>query len=652
MRDALTNHASRITPVVASPNAGFELSLQTNAMLFFRTVARLDDRPSSVYNASMPIQILPPEVADKIAAGEVVERPASVVKELIENSLDAGAAEIRVEIADGGKRLIRVIDNGVGIPAAEAPLAFQRHATSKIRAAEELEHIATLGFRGEALAAISAVSKVTLITRSREEPVGIELKLEGSRIISQRAVGAPPGTSLTVEHLFWNTPARKKFLKSHATEAGHISKIVTRYALAYPEVRFSLVAEGRLRFQTPGAGDRMAALVKVYGPEIASQMLPVAGGEDPVIPDVQVSGFVSAPSLHRANRSYIELFVNRRYIQDRNLTFAVVQAYHTLLMTGRYPVAALFIDMPPELVDVNVHPTKTEVRFREPSLVFRAVQRAVHRTLQGLAPVTRELETPEAPGDYRSQWAVRRQALVRAGKGAPSPGQLAMDLRQSDLAGGEETPLVRREEAAPPPSTPSPAGDRLPPLRPVGQIAATYLIAEGPDGMYLIDQHAAHERILYEKIMKADRQPVSKQQLLQPIPIELGTELAGLIAEHLERLNQSGFEIEPFGEGSFLLRAVPAFMGNQDPQALLEEVAQGLAQRTDLVGKAREEALVTMICKRLAIKAGQILSVAEQRELIRQLEACENPRTCPHGRPTMLHLSAAALEKQFGRLGA
>ena len=612
----------------------------------------MDIGPRGGYNAPMSIQILPPDVADKIAAGEVVERPASVVKELIENSLDAGATDIRVEIADGGKRLIRVIDNGAGIPAAEAPLAFQRHATSKLRSAKDLEHIATLGFRGEALAAISAVSKVTLITRSRDESVGIELKLEGGHIISQRPIGAPPGTSMTVEHLFWNTPARLKFLKSKATEAGHINKILSRYALAYPEVRFSYVVEGRLSFQTPGTGDPLAALVKVYGPDIASQMLPVEEVNDPVFPDVRVHGFVSSPTLHRANRSHIELFVNRRYIQDRNLTYAVIQAYHTLLMTGRYPIVVLFIEMPPERVDVNVHPTKTEVRFREPSLVFRAVQRAVHRALQGQAPVTRELQPSGATEDYRAQWAARRRALVSAGRDTPTPGQLAMDLYRSEAAGHEETPLVRKEETAPASPSPSqPRSDRLPPLRPVGQIAATYLIAEGPDGMYLIDQHAAHERILYEKIMRADQQPVPKQQLLQPIPIELGTHLAGLIAEHLDTLNQSGFEIEPFGEGSYLLRAVPAFMGQQDPEALLEEVAQGLAQRTDLVGKAREEALVTMICKRLAIKAGQVLSLTEQRELIRQLEACENPRTCPHGRPTMLHLSAQQLEKQFGRLG-
>jgi len=602
----------------------------------------------------MSITILSPDVADKIAAGEVVERPASVAKELIENSLDAGATDIRVEIAGGGKRLIRVIDNGAGIPADEAPLAFQRHATSKIRSADELEHIATLGFRGEALAAISAVSKTTLITRTPDAAAGVEIKLEGSRLIRRRTIGAPPGTSITIEQLFWNTPARKKFLRTDATEAGRISKIVTRYALAYPEVRFSYVTEGRLNFQTPGNGDRMAAMIKVYGPDIASQMLSVAASDDPVTPDIHVRGFISAPSLHRGNRSYIELFVNRRTIQDRNLTFAVIQAYHTLLMVGRYPVAALFIEMPPEMVDVNVHPTKAEVRFREASMVFRAVQRAVHRVLQGQAPITRELN-PVEPDEHRNQWAARRQTLVQAGQSKIAPGQLAMDLyRQGAHLPGDETPLVGEDNVARPsqPAVPASQSDRLPPLRPVGQIAATYLIAEGPDGMYLIDQHAAHERILYERIMAADQQPIVKQQLLQPLPIELGSQLAGLIAENLETLNKSGFEIEGFGEGSYLLRAIPAFMGKQDPQRLLEEVALGLADRTDLVGKAREDALVTIICKRLAIKGGQVLSVAEQRELLRQLEQCENPRSCPHGRPTMLHLSANALEKQFGRLGA
>jgi len=335
----------------------------------------------------MSIHVLSPDVADKIAAGEVVERPASVVKELIENSLDAGATSVRVEIRGGGKRLLRVIDNGSGIPAAEADLVFRRHATSKLQTADDLERISTLGFRGEALAAISAVSKTTLVTRTADEPVGVELRLEGSEVVGRRAIGGPPGTSLTVEHLFWNTPARLKFLRTDATEAGRISKIITRYALAYPHVRFSYLSEGRLSFQSPGSGDRQETLLKVYGPESARQMLEIEAGQDPVAPDIVVSGFVSEPGLHRANRSYIELFVNNRLIQDRNLTFAVIQAYHTLLPGGRFPLAAIFIDMEPTQVDVNVHPTKAEVRFREASLVFRAVQRAVHRTLYAQAPI-------------------------------------------------------------------------------------------------------------------------------------------------------------------------------------------------------------------------------------------------------------------------
>ncbi|RME82310.1 MAG: DNA mismatch repair endonuclease MutL, partial [Caldilineae bacterium] len=597
------------------------------------------------YNGCMPIHILPPDVADKIAAGEVVERPASVAKELIENSLDAGATDIRVEIRGGGKRLLRVIDNGEGMPAAEAPLAFQRHATSKLRSAEELEHIGTLGFRGEALAAISAVSKTTLVTRSRQEEVGVELRWEGSKLVGQRPIGAPPGTAITVEHLFWNVPARLKFLRTETTEAGHIARIVTRYALAYPEVRFTYVVEGRLSFQSPGTGDRLQTLLKVYGPEIARQLLEIPVAGDPAAPDIAVSGFVSPPTLHRANRSYIEIFVNRRYIQDRNLTFAVVQAYHTLLPGGRYPLAAIFIELDPGRVDVNVHPTKAEVRFREAPLVFRAVQRAVHRTLTVEAPLAEWKPSSSLAG--REAWAARRESLLQAGKTNPSAAQLAMDLQRQSGRTAPATEGAEDASVAPPPSS-SPK-DVLPPLRPVGQIAATYLVAEGPEGMYLIDQHAAHERILYEQIVEAPRQPIARQQLLEPITLELGSRLAGFIAEHLSTLQQSGFDIEPFGEGSYLLRAVPAFMGRQDPRSLLEEVAESLAEEYDRVGQAREDELVKIICKRMAIKAGQVLSLAEQRELLRQLEACKNPRTCPHGRPTTLHLSAAQLERQFGR---
>lgn len=583
----------------------------------------------------MPIRILPSEVADKIAAGEVVERPASVVKELIENSLDAGATDIRVEIREGGRRLIRVSDNGSGIPAAEAPLALQRHATSKLHSADDLEHLTTLGFRGEALAAIAAVSRLTLVTRHVEEPTGIELRVEGGTLLGSRPIGAPPGTILTVEGLFWNVPARLKFLRSDITEAGHIGHVVTRYALAFPEVRFSYINEGRPVFQSPGNGDRRQVLLKLLDAESTRQMLPLIAEPDPLFPTIHVEGFIGAPSLHRANRSAIELFVNRRLIQDRNLAFAIIQAYHTLLPGDRFPIALVFIHLPPEEVDVNVHPTKAEVRFRQAALVFRAVQRAVHRTLVETAPVVTDL-VPSAG---------RREGPISP-RQDEYPTQLTMPL--SATAAPMPSAALPEVAARHDPEKAAPAA-ALPPLRAVGQVAATYLVAEGPGGLYLIDQHAAHERILYEMLLAAGQQPITQQQLLEPIPIEIGTRLAGLIAEHLPTLRQSGFDLEPFGNGAYLLRAVPAFMGRQDPRQVLSDVAEGLAAETDLVADDREQALIRLICKRLAIKAGQILSLREQTELLRQLEACANPRTCPHGRPTVLHLSAAQLERQFGR---
>ena len=405
-------------------------------------------------------------------------------------------------------------------------------------------------------------------------------------------------------------------------------------------MRFSYVNDGRISFQSPGKGERADAVLKVFGTEMARQMLPFDASGEQLAPRIDVAGFVSPPALHRANRSYIELFVNRRTIQDRNLTFAIIQAYHTLLPEKRFPIALVFIDIDPAEVDVNVHPSKAEVRFRNPSLVFRAVQRAVHRALVDGAPTVANLRAGTSGGP---DWAQRRQGLVQAGQTDDSqPGQLAMNLYRSGLAGDPGTEDVRIETAG--------ADAMLPALRPVGQIAGMYLVAEGPGGLYLIDQHAAHERILYEQIIGAKERPVPTQKLLEPIVIEFGTRLSGLISEHEAALQKSGFDLEIFGTDSYLLRGVPAALGRQDPRRLLEEVAEGMSANDDLVGGDREDALVMMICKRLAIKGGQVLSLAEQRELIRQLEATANPRTCPHGRPTILHFSAAQLERQFGRI--
>lgn len=633
----------------------------------------------------MPIHILPPEVANQIAAGEVVERPASAVKELIENSLDAGATDIRVEVREGGRRLIRVQDDGCGIPAAEAALAFERHATSKLATADDLNHLTTLGFRGEALASIASVAQVALLTKSRAEETGTLMRMAEGRAIGREPRGGPPGTLVTVEHLFANVPARLKFLKQPATEAAHIQQIVTRYALAYPERRFNLVSDGKLVFQSTGSGKLYDVLVKVYGLEMAREMLTlanskwqIADGESSTadseligehLPSAiryrpsasSVTGYIGTPSLHRGNRGYITLFINRRWFQDTSVAYAVIQAYHTMLPVGRYPVAVIFIEMPPEEVDVNVHPTKAEVRFRDSGAVFSAVQKAARRTLVDHAPVPQVGLGPAAPGLIASDtgwaaaeptrpassggpsWSERRDALLAAGQGRLfiSPG---LNDRDPGIASQEPVP------EAPPSTFNLQPSTLLPLLRVVGQMGATYIVAEGPDGMYLIDQHAAHERILYEQMVAehaANR--LVRQALLEPLVLDFNPEQAAVVAEELETLNHLGVEIEPFGGASYLVRSIPAILGREDPLGALAEIVDGLVQRDDLVESAHEARLVTLICKRAAIKGGTPLSLAEMQELVRRLEGCRAPRTCPHGRPTMIYLSSGDLARQFGR---
>lgn len=602
----------------------------------------------------MPIRVLAPEVANQIAAGEVVERPASAVKELIENSLDAGATEIRVEVREGGRRLIRVQDDGSGIPPDELSTAFLRHATSKISDAADLERITTLGFRGEALASIAAVAHVTLLSRATDEDAGALIRLVEGREVERKVAGAPVGTAITVEHLFANVPARLKFLKQAATEAAHIQQVVTRYALAYPERRFSLVSDGRLLFQSTGSGKLFDALAKAYGLDTAKQMIAVgeAGG--------RVTGYAGVPALHRGSRSYITLFVNRRWFQDTSISYAVIQAYHTLLPIGRYPVAVLFLDIDPADVDVNVHPTKAEVRFRDPNAIFGAVQKAVRRALVENAPIP---ETGGAatvlPGawphegsspayDTLRAWTERREALLNAGRAAqpsmPLPEQSRADLslRVEPEAASPAVSLSARAEPA----------RLMPILRVVGQLAATYIVAEGPDGMYLIDQHAAHERILYEQMLaERGRQQIAVQPLLEPTVLDLSPEVAAIAADSLAQLAELGLALEPFGGGSYLLRSVPAILaGSGQPERAVVEILDGLARQEDVVESAAEARLITLICKRAAVKGNTPMSLPEMQELVRRLEACRSPRTCPHGRPTMVYMSASELAKQFARI--
>lgn len=585
----------------------------------------------------MPIHLLPPEVASQIAAGEVVERPASAVKELIENALDAGAHQITITIEGAGQRLVEVADDGTGIPADELELAVARHATSKLQSAEELFSITTLGFRGEALASIGSVARMTITSRPTTSSAGGRLRMEGGLSATVEPAGAPVGTVVRVENLFYNVPARQKFLKAEVTERRQIDTLVTRYALAYPQVRFSLRQEGRPALQTSGNGDRREVLAALYGVEIARQMIEVLAIDE----SISVTGFISPTSLTRSNRREITFFVNGRPVQDSALSTALVQGYHSLLMVGRYPVAILFLDLPPDAVDVNVHPTKAEVRFREPDRLFSAVQRAVRRVLLANTPV------PEIAEQLR--WA-------------PPPRQPDLAWQMAGEDSGQLSSIPPVPYPLPPlPSQPSMDKKHIPLLRLIGQIASTYLVAEGPDGLYLIDQHAAHERVLFENMMaehdkgktgEGRDRAIPAQSLLQPVAVDLPPDSVRLLNEQLPILAHLGFVVEPFGQATFLVRSVPALLAKLDPAAALRVLVEDFEEDETPLQAEIEARIIARVCKRAAVKAGQILSPEEQRALLADLEACVSPRTCPHGRPTMIHLSVDLLERQFGRKGA
>ncbi|GAB4523270.1 MAG: DNA mismatch repair endonuclease MutL [Anaerolineales bacterium] len=593
----------------------------------------------------MPIHLLPEEIASQIAAGEVVERPASVVKELVENALDAGAHSIQVRIEEAGQRLIEISDDGHGIPAEELPLAVTRHATSKLYTAEDLFHIVTLGFRGEALASIASVSRFTIVSRPPQAPAGARLRVEGGHAGTVEPVGAPPGTLVRVEDLFYNVPARRKFLKKPVTERRQIDALLTRYALAYPNVRFALIQDDRLTLQTSGNGECREALAALYGLETARRMLPVQALEG----RIRVDGYISPTDLTAGNRQGMLFFVNGRPVQDATLIAALLRAYHTLLMVGRYPYAVLFLEMPPEDVDVNVHPTKAEVRFHDKDSLFRAVQGAARRALLAHTPIPDiQVDSPYLPPQNASPFDGRPSPW----DGAPAWGGAEAD----SPAGGAFLPgMMPRPESESAP--PAPEGQphlpgAVPLLRLVGQIASAYLVAEGPDGLYLIDQHAAHERVLFERFMAQRDERLPAQVLLEPVSVTLPPEQARLLEGELPALAKLGFQVEEFGRNTFLVRALPVLLAKMEPAAALRVLVDDFEEdETPLQGQV-EAKIIARVCKRAAVKAGQTLSHQEQEALLRDLEACQSPRTCPHGRPTMIHLSVDVLERQFGRRGA
>ncbi len=564
----------------------------------------------------MPIRVLPPDVAMRIAAGEVVERPASAAKELIDNAIDAGATRVSVYLEQSGLGLIRVTDDGAGIPAAELALALERHATSKLDGGSGLDAIATLGFRGEALPSLVAAADIDLTSRTATAAAGATVRARDGRIEAVRAAAAPLGTTVSVRDLFARQPARRKFLRTPAAEAGQVAQVVSHYALAYPEIAFTLSVDGRRSLSSPGSNDARAAAAAVYGAGTAAGLLEIAAETQAC----SVRGLIAQPSVTRASRSAITLFINRRWVQSRRLAYAVESGYETLLMTGRRPLSIIDITVDPAEVDVNVHPAKTEVRLRSEGEVFRLVQSAVRSALVQLAvaPGLRGLiDPPPAP-----VWRL------------PDPTALPQPVTPlPPVTGGEQPPIPKLV---------------LPVLRVVGQAGSTYIITEGPEGLYLIDQHAAHERVLYERIVQArSERRAETQALLDPIAFEPSPAQAAMLAEYGQELAGLGFVLEPFGERALLLRAVPAGLAGHDPIRAVTEYLDAVLAEAAPVERA-ERAAMTLACH-AAVRAGKVMTGEEMRELVRLLERAEAPRTCPHGRPTMIHVSAAALEREFGR---
>jgi DNA mismatch repair protein MutL len=556
----------------------------------------------------MPIRVLAPEVVSKIAAGEVIERPASVVKELIENSLDAGATQIAVEAQGGGAELIKVSDNGTGIPASELELAFHRYATSKIGDLNDLEKISSLGFRGEALPSIATVAEVEILTQTSSEAVGSYMYLRKGEVVRKESRARPQGTTVTVRRLFRYFPARLKFLKSVNTENSHIAHLVSQYALAFPEVKFSLVLDKRHSLHTTGNGDLREVVSEIYGPELAQRMLKVEQKDTLA----KVSGLTSPPSLARSNRNYLSFFVNRRWVRSPLLTRATEEAYRGLLMDGQHPIAVINISLPAQELDVNIHPAKAQIRFCHEQTVFSSVQKAIEEVL-ARTPIASSKAVPFSVSS--GQWQNPRMIMDN------EPAFVVAQLPTLEL----------------------------PVLRVLGQLANTYIIAEGPDGLYLIDQHAAHERILYDRISAQWAQKeVEVQGLLQPVTIELSPREEETLKTSEELLAQFGFTIEPFGNRSYLIRAIPALVARANIVEIISALLDSLASK-DSPNPWEEQIAQSLACHG-AIRAGQQLSNEEMRELIKQLEQTKQPRACPHGRPTMIHLNSHQLEREFGRI--
>ena len=620
------------------------------------------------------IIILDEHTANKIAAGEVVERPASIVKELCENSIDAGAAAITVEIKNGGISLIKVVDNGSGISKDDVEIAFEKHSTSKIRNADDLNSIATMGFRGEALASIASVSRVELITRMAEDLEGSKIKVDGGNVGEREEVGCPVGTGISVRDLFFNTPARYKFLKKDYTEAGYVEDVVTRLALGYPNISFKFVNSGSIAIHTPGSNELLACAYSIFG-STAKAAVKVKYDES----SIEVEGLAGKPEIARSNRSQQIFFINNRYVKNKTITSAVEEAYKTLIPAAKFPFIILNIKLDPQLVDVNVHPTKQEVRFSDESLIFRAVYHALKNTLFGGTNLVPEFdskvqsssntgsfrmdvkesgkntyEQKEMTGIFNNKFKSTIVPCLEQsvsgnnynGFSEPKLQYKVSDVKESQVA-GQVTDYAPTKDLSK--DSEEDAGRRID-FKVIGTAFATYIIVEVGDEIYIIDQHAAHERVIYEKLKKEwDKGKQLAQMLLIPEVIELTHKEISLIEENMEMLSEVGFSIEQFGNNTVKISAIPLFLNKSDAKEIFLGTIDGLVDLSRVREKKAEESILFMVACKAAVKANYSLRQEEISALLSSMMNLENPYTCPHGRPTAIRMTRYELEKKFGR---
>ncbi len=580
------------------------------------------------------IILLDDHLISKIAAGEVIERPASVIKELTENSIDAGATQITVEVEDGGKKLMRITDNGTGMTKKEAGLALMRHATSKIKDESDLSSIHTLGFRGEALASIVSVSRFSLKTKTKDIPAGTEITQDGAEERTIKEIGIPNGTTITVKDIFFNTPARQKYLKSSSTELANIIDVITSYTLIYPQIHFKLISNASTLFTSPKTHDMQANIATIYGRDVAENMLKLSYDTSAI----KIAGYISKPSLTRAGKRQQSIYVNKRHIKNKLITRALYDAYHTYLPIGRHPVFIISLDIDPKIIDVNVHPAKTEIRIEKENNLYEAVYSAVKSSLEKneLIPEVKDNTTQKKiPVPYtRSTQPYTPQKTNYIPTKTPSyspkiaPRQLMIKETEKDIT-----------------------FQKLPDMQIISQITNSYIIAESEDSMYMIDQHAAHERINYEKLKKTKgNKPNESQTLLNPKIIELSQKDAAILNEKKELLKVTGFDIEPYSDNSFSVRAIPVILGKQYSESNITDVINDIieaARITDIDNL--KDSIIKMIACKASIKAGERLTDKQMLDILKELDTCDAPYTCPHGRPTIIEMTMKEIEKRFRR---